>query len=350
MNKIRTQIRTWAKRQSGLQFIVQFLRGLRHLGKILPHLRELFARAEQSEKHVQVHQRELESLQAHQQAAIAAIREELAMLNARWEERMREDEERLRDVHRQLLRLTDELGGRENTYLSSTDADAFYALLERAFRGPSALVQERQKVYLPHITQTLAQMETPSLPVVDIGCGRGEWLGILHEQGIAGVGVDSNADLAASAQARGIEIHVEDALRYLRRKEDGAFAAVSAFHIVEHLPFPLLHRWLLEIFRVTAVGGIVILETPNPENVTVGGCNFYLDPTHTHPIPPELLKFTVWYTGFDEVEVILLHPHEDLQAMQKTHGEEIARRFCGHMDYAVIGRKTGQNIPRHIAD
>ena len=94
--------------------------------------------------------------------------------------------------------------------------------------------------------------------------------------------------------------------------------------------------------RVLRPGGVVIFETPNPENLVVGSNYFYLDPTHRHPLPTELMEFLFKNRGFEHVEILQLHPWES----GRVAGEgELTERFNGYiygpMDYAIVGRKVG---------
>jgi O-antigen chain-terminating methyltransferase len=115
---------------------------------------------------------------------------------------------------------------------------------------------------------------------------------------------------------------------------------VTGFHIIEHLPFPLLVKLLNEIVRVLQPGGLVIFETPNPQNVLVGSNNFYIDPSHLNPLPSPLAKFLLEHAGLHSVEVINLNPYED---SYKVSGSELAelfnKYFYGPQDYAVVGHK-----------
>jgi O-antigen chain-terminating methyltransferase len=101
-------------------------------------------------------------------------------------------------------------------------------------------------------------------------------------------------------------------------------------------------RLIDESFRVLDSGGLLIFETPNPENIQVGACNFYLDPTHRNPIPPPVLKFFLESRGFEQVEVLRLNP----SIAEPVDGDsDLVQRFnklfYGPMDYAVIGRRGG---------
>ena len=111
--------------------------------------------------------------------------------------------------------------------------------------------------------------------------------------------------------------------------------------MVEHMPFDAIMTLVDEALRALKSGGILILETPNPENLLVSSYTFHLDPTHRHPLPSPMLRFFVEARGFSNVHVKELHPYPE--AMQFPDDTAIARRLNRHLygpqDYAVIGRK-----------
>ncbi|MEO7651182.1 MAG: SAM-dependent methyltransferase, partial [Bryobacteraceae bacterium] len=114
--------------------------------------------------------------------------------------------------------------------------------------------------------------------------------------------------------------------------------------VVEHLPFPVLIRFLDEVNRVLSPGGMAIFETPNPDNVLVGSRNFYYDPTHHNPLPSDTLRFLTEARGLCRVEVLPLHPVEASNRVPEREGDLLAIKFnaafYGPQDYAVIGRKA----------
>lgn len=217
--------------------------------------------------------------------------------------------------------------------------DAFYASFDEQFRGSRREIKERLKIYLPIIRQQGIGGE--KLPLLDVGSGRGEWLELLREERLHARGVDSNRVLAGQCRDNGLEVVEEDLLVYLRQVADDSLGAVTGFHIVEHLPLEMLVEFLNETVRVLKPGGAVIFETPNPQNVLVGSCNFYFDPTHRNPLPSQVLKFLLESRGFMRVEVLDLNPSDDTPVADDS---ELARRFnqyfYGPMDYAVVGWKV----------
>jgi SAM-dependent methyltransferase len=215
--------------------------------------------------------------------------------------------------------------------------ETFYVALEARFRGNTADIGNRQSVYLPDIEQALSKLDNKS--VLDLGCGRGEWLSLLRTHGIEGVGIDTNEGQLAAARENGLAVYNDDALRFLRSQPEGRFGAVTAFHVFEHLPFATLAEWLLEIRRILCPGGILIAETPNPENLIVGANTFHLDPTHTRPLPSGVLAILSETVGFAVKQIRPLHPHGDLSAALKDLPERTAYLLYGYQDYGLIAER-----------
>ena len=212
-----------------------------------------------------------------------------------------------------------------------------YDAFEAEFRGDAAVVSGRAEVYLPIIMSVSAGI--PAFPVLDIGCGRGEWLHLLRERGLAARGVDSNPTFAAHARAQGLDVVERDAIEYLTAAAGDSFGAVTAFHIVEHLEINALIGLIRESYRVVRPGGVVVFETPNPENIVVGSCSFYNDPTHRRPIPPPTLSFYLRHAGFSNVTVTSLAPLNLIDGPVSDPLKPIVDRFNMGQDYAVIGYK-----------
>lgn len=158
-----------------------------------------------------------------------------------------------------------------------TDND-FYIRFENRFRVPRDVIKRRLGVYWL-IIQELKGLY-PDSRVLDLGCGRGEWLEFLKDKGWPALGVDLNSAMVDCCRSLGLEAELDDLLLYVLRLPDESQAVISGFHIAEHLAFDDLNRLVHEAFCVLKPGGILILETPNPENIIVGSCSFYNDPTH----------------------------------------------------------------------
>ena len=217
--------------------------------------------------------------------------------------------------------------------------DAMYVSFEDQFRGSRQEIKEKLKVYLPYLQKVNAG--TKETPILDVGCGRGEWLELCKENGLFAKGIEINQVLISQCLESELSVVQGDALTYLRAQKNACLAAVTGFHLVEHLSLKKMIVLFDECYRVLRPGGIVIFETPNPENLVTAACNFYLDPTHRNPLPPPLLEFLLEERGFVRLEVKRLHPSEYFASLQKNGvNEKIAELFASAMDYGVIGYKS----------
>lgn len=209
----------------------------------------------------------------------------------------------------------------------------FYLDLERRFRGTADEIAARAQPYLDLL---LANPAAHS-PVLDIGSGRGEWLGLLAQENLPASGVDLNPINGDYCRSRGLAVSTGDALAHLASLPPASLGTVTAFHLVEHLPFPTLLALTDEILRVLKPGGLLIYETPNPENVLVATRSFWIDPTHLRPLPPDLLQFLVLQRGFADSEIRRLHAGDPVPTADPT----LQALLSGPRDYAVIARKAG---------
>lgn len=187
-------------------------------------------------------------------------------------------------------------------------SDSFYKAFEDRYRGARGQIKSRLEMYLPFVEPLKDLHEVCS--VLDLGCGRGEWLERLEENGIHAHGVDLDEEMLGDCRERNLEVQHDDAVAYLRRLHDESLSVVSGFHIAEHLPFSKLGELVSEALRVLKPAGLLILETPNPENLVVGANSFYLDPTHERPLPPGLLSFLAEHAGFERVKIVRVNEAE----------------------------------------
>ena len=222
--------------------------------------------------------------------------------------------------------------------------DSFYKGLEDEFRGAREVIKSRLRVYYPFVCPLTELYENTS--ALDLGCGRGEWLELMAEIGIQNaIGVDIDEEMTAPARARGLKIVKGSAVDYLRRLPDASQHIVSAFHLVEHLEFSEVQALFEETHRVIAPGGLLILETPNPENLVVGTSNFYIDPTHKRPMPPPLLGFLSERCGFARAKLVRLQGHESTELAERR--PMLRDVLWGvSQDYAIIGQKGGSEAAK----
>ena len=144
-----------------------------------------------------------------------------------------------------------------------------------------------------------------------------------------------------TCQSSGLDVQEQNAIDFLNTLETESIGAITGFHIVEHLQFPVLIQLFDECIRVLASDGIAIFETPNPENLMVGSCNFYTDPTHRNPIPPHTLSFMLSQRGFSETTVLRLSSPVIIPERLNvaTELQEILESYYKEQDYAVIAKK-----------
>ena len=225
----------------------------------------------------------------------------------------------------------------------NNDVDAFYVAFEDACRGSREEIELKLNRWLDYLPSSQAHSKN----VLDIGCGRGEWLGLLSKHGYSALGLDVNPVMVASCIELGFNAKVEDALFWLEQQPSESLTAVTAFHVVEHIPFELLLRWTVEAHRVLERGGVLIYETPNPENLLVASHTFYHDPTHKNPITPTLLEFLASYTGFLNAEIIRLHPYPESAKVKGIDPltDRVNGHLCGPQDFALVAYKdTGRSL------
>jgi SAM-dependent methyltransferase len=218
--------------------------------------------------------------------------------------------------------------------------DPLYLEFENLFRGCRDEIKARQSVYLPLLRQSGIGVD--QMPILDLGCGRGEWLELLRDHNLHARGVDRNEAMIECSRGAGLQVAQSEALPYLRSLADSSLGCVTSFHMVEHLSFESTLALVDEALRVLKSGGVLILETPNPQNILVASQNFYTDPTHLKPLPSPMLRFFVEARGFCNVQVWDLHPYPEAVRFPDD-GRGMANRLndylYGPQDYAVIGRK-----------
>ena len=221
----------------------------------------------------------------------------------------------------------------ENTFMNN----AFYRGFEDLHRGSRHEIIRRLQVYLPFVIP-VAQTN-PSAECLDLGCGRGEWLQLMAEYGINAKGVDIDEAMLNAAKSQGLNVTLKDALDALKNQADNSITFVTAFHLVEHLLFSQVQELVQQAHRVLVPGGVLILETPNPDNLVVASCNFYLDPSHIKPIPSLLLSFTANYAGFARTKLIGLQESSSLRFKANLQLEDVLAGASP--DYAVLSQKVG---------
>jgi len=207
-----------------------------------------------------------------------------------------------------------------------------YALFEERFRGTPAEIARGQRFYLELLR------DLPG-PVLDVGCGRGEFLELLKAEGIASSGVESNPVSVEAARARGLAVEGADALQLLGGRPAGQLGAVVAFQVVEHWPPEGIFRFLQLARRALAPGGLLVAETINVDSLSALKA-FYLDPTHVRPVPADALRFLAEAAGFTDARIEYRSPLP--AASRLAAADDDARKLNALLfapqDYALIAR------------
>ena len=175
-----------------------------------------------------------------------------------------------------------------------------YAALEERFRGSRELITERQRHYLELVVDQIDDEH----PLVDLGPGRGEWLGLVREMGKHAYGVDSNPVFVQRATDDGLDVRLGDLVDHLVVVAPASLGAVTLFQVIEHLPLAELWKVMRAALAALRPGGVFLAETPNSLNLRVAASTFWLDPTHERPLHPEFVAFMLEEVGFTEISTI----------------------------------------------
>jgi SAM-dependent methyltransferase len=240
-----------------------------------------------------------------------------------------EVERLLRELEERLLRLERRpAGAAPATVAAQPTAAALpdYFAFESRMRASTDEIRRRQLPYVEDFRD--------AAPVLDAGCGRGEFLGLLREAGIEARGVDADADMVAFARGEGLDVEQADVVGYLDGLDDGALGGVFAAQLVEHLPPPVLLRFLELAHAKLRPGGLLVAETINPLS-PLALRNYFADLTHAQPLVPETLVLLARHAGFQEVETRFLNAPEPLEDVDPRLNEIL----LAPLDYAVVARR-----------
>jgi len=206
-----------------------------------------------------------------------------------------------------------------------------YGRFAERFRGTEEYVKAAQQFYLPYFRACRN--------VLDIGCGRGEFLEMMQAAGIPAKGIDLSQESVATCRHKTLDAEVADLFVYLENLPEASLDGIFCSQVVEHLP----PERLPEMIRLCASRlqrhGVVAIETPNPECLAIFATHFYLDPTHRRPVPHPLLAFYLDEFGVGRLEVRKLSPAVESMPSVKSLPEEFREAFFGGLDYAILGKK-----------
>lgn len=289
--------------------------------------------------------------------------EEMTLAHTEEERRHRELFARVEALKAEVARLTGHLDALATTRHLSGDVPAapqvpagmgeltaeHHLAFEDLHRGSRAEIKERQRAHLSEFSEG---------PILDLGCGRGEFLELCREAGLEARGVDTNPRMVEACRALGLAAEKADALAHLQALPDASLGGVFCAHLIEHLEPRGLVALVQLVHAKLRPGGVFVAETPNPACLSVFSGAFYLDPTHQKPIHPLLARFLLEAAGFKETTVRFLSPYPPEMRLQPLESAWWMRRIeseyldilndnfaklndllWGCQDYAAIGKK-----------
>jgi len=210
-------------------------------------------------------------------------------------------------------------------------ADNFYTFQQEKLRGSIDDIKKRQSIYIKYIKKISKQIKNSTF--LGIGFGRGEFIELLKKNKFKNIeGVDINKNYVLAARKKGLIVYHDNGLKHLYLSEK-QYYGISAFHLIEHIDFSQLFDLLLICSKKLVKGGILILETPNVENIKVGSASFNLDYTHKLKLPSLLIKTLLEYLDFKKIEFLYLQPE------RKTIRNDVEHLVFGPQDLGVIAYK-----------
>lgn len=225
----------------------------------------------------------------------------------------------------------------ENGFSEKLNYD--YASFEEKFRGGFSDIKERQKNYLDYFKNCEN--------VIDIGCGRGEFLSILKENNIPAVGIDLVKKNVETCLENGLDAVFGNGVDYLEGLDKESVDGIFSAQVIEHMKTEVLIKLVNTAFEQLKSGGIVVLETLNPQCLMIYAECLYLDPTHSTPVHPETVKFFMQKAGFEDIEIKYLSPTDKSYLLPHFADHPEADRsidminhlLFGNREYAIIARK-----------
>ena len=217
-----------------------------------------------------------------------------------------------------------------------------YFDFENHFRGSREQIKEVQRQYIPYFDG--------KDNVLDLGCGRGEFLELLKECHINAIGVECYTEFAEYCKMKSLNVVEEDALSYLEKQEK--VGGIFAGQLIEHLKTNQVMRLCELAYEKLEKGAYVILETPNPMSLAIYTHAFYMDPSHNKPVHPLLMEYFMKKAGFTDVQIVFTESSKypvDIPTLKGENIENIeafnesmkivSNTLFGSQDYAIVARK-----------
>ncbi len=214
-----------------------------------------------------------------------------------------------------------------------------YFDFENHFRGSIDSIKKAQEIYLEYFRD--------KTNVIDIGCGRGEFLSLMKDSGIAAHGVDIYEPYVDYCNMKGLSAVCGDGADFLSKQEsvDGIFVG----QVVEHLKTGEIIRLCSVAYEKLSEGGCIVIETPNPTSLAIYTNAFYIDPSHIKPVHPLTMKYFLEKAGFTEIDIVYTEhsrppfriPELDIEGAGEFNSamKNVSELLYGSQDYAVIAKK-----------
>jgi SAM-dependent methyltransferase len=237
---------------------------------------------------------------------------------------------RLQGIERRLIALEESVSNALGT-AALGGAPFDYTAFEDAFRGPREAVRA-------HVREYLACFPTPAAgPVVDLGCGRGEFLELLAEAGVAAWGVEHDERRVAECRSRSLDVRQGDLLQVLEGVADASLGGIVSFQVVEHLPLSKTVHLLDVARRKLRPGGCLVVETVNVQSLITHARSWTLDPSHRQPLHPLTLRFLVDRAGFSRSEIVYSGEVEPETRLEVARNDDAVERNAARLNALVFG-------------
>ncbi|MEO5926010.1 MAG: methyltransferase domain-containing protein [Bryobacteraceae bacterium] len=276
-----------------------------------------------------------ESMRAQHKGFEASIdRRAIEIQKTLWEDLAKVREEFERVIHNELrvMRQRPLTAAPAAVASSSDEIPVDWLAFGDRFRGSEERIRSQQGRYIERFAGTVGE-------ILDIGCGRGEFLEAARAAGLLARGIDLSQESVNVCRAKGLDADRADLFAYIEALPDRSVAGLYCSQVVEHLTPPAVARFIDLLGRKLRTGALAAFETPNPECLAIFATHFYIDPTHTRPVPATLLAYYLKEAGFGTIEVEYLEPAVDSIPELAELPTGIRNRFFGGLDYSIFGRK-----------
>ena len=290
-----------------------------------------------------------------QESALQRVEDEMDSLKGRADEADRQSDALNSNIARTILKYSNGMGKAEAITAKRTESEAGeqanedayqeldYFKFQNAFRGTRAQIKTRQAMYVPYFSNQKG-------PVLDIGCGRGEFLQLMSDNGIQAFGVDLYPEYVVEGTLNDLDVRQGDGIAYLEQA-DQTFGGIFVGQVIEHISFEQLVHLCPPAPPPLSPCSSFLLSTPHPMSLSISTSSFYIDPTHNKPVHPLTLEYVLREVGFTEVQTVYtdcskpeqlpLIQGDGIQNLEEVNQaiQRVSNMLYGSQDYAVIAKK-----------